>query len=184
MFKIKPWHQKVILAGFAVFAVQRAWVWIGAITHAEAAAPPQPSLAVSTVKDPALDRAIATMREGMTELRQAATTGEPAMLREAEQDVLRGLLDALDASVVGQPRHLDPARYARVVDAVSEVEGLFKYIPYRLEVKPEAGLPPIELMLRRSPWPAVQARKGSAWHAAMVEGAVRLTLTPEAVPSP
>lgn len=181
MVKIKPWHQKIILLLFAVFAVQRTYTWVQTVTRAEAADRPAASQPVAPqASGDALDVAIADMREGLTELRQAATTGEPAMLQEAEKDILTGLLDALDASVIGSPRKLDPRRYQRVVDAVAEVEGMFKYIPYRLEVRPEGGLPPIELMLRRSPWPVIQARTGSAWSAAMVEGGVRLT--PKASP--
>lgn len=184
MLAIKPWHKQLILAVFAAFAVQRAWIWVHTVTQAEAADKPRPSPTATVAPDPAIDRAIATMHEGLTELRQAATTGEPAMLQEAEKTILRGLLDGLDASVVGTPPRLDPARYQRMVAAVAEVEGLFKYIPYRLEVRPGSDLPPIDLMLRRSPWPMIQARHGSAWQPAMVEGAVRLTPKPAGSPRP
>lgn len=183
MFAIQPWHKHVLLVVFAAFAVQRAWVWVDTVTHAQAADAPSAQPSLSAPHDPAIDRAIATMREGLTELRQAATTGEPAMLQEAEKTVLRGLLDGLDASVVGG--RLDAVRYRRMADAVAEVEGLFKYIPYRLEVRPGPELPPIALMLRRSPWPMIQARPASPWQAAMVEGAVRLTLrAPKPTPAP
>jgi hypothetical protein len=169
MFKLKPWHQKGLLIFFGLFALHRGYTWVQTITKVEAAEPPQIAASVPLQGDAAVDAAIAAMRQGLTELRQAATTGEPAMLQEAERDILKGLLDGLDASGV------DPARYQRMADAVAEVEGMFKYIPYRLEVQPGHGLPPIVLMLRRSPWPMIQARRSSAWQAAIVEGGVRLT---------
>lgn len=105
---------------------------------------------------PELESALQAMRNGLTNLRQAAKTGEPAALQEAERDILAPLLDALALSRVGG--RVDAARYMRVHDAVLEVQGLFKEIPYFLEVRPGGELPPIRLSLRRSPHPAIQAR--------------------------
>ena len=44
-------------------------------------------------------------------------------------------------------------------ETVLEVQGLFKEIPYFLEVQPGGGLPSFRLLLRRSPYPAIQARR-------------------------
>ena len=56
-------------------------------------------------------------------------------------------------------------------------EGLFKYVPYVMEVRPGGDMPAFTLTLRRSPWPVLQARR-SAWQASLVEGTVRLSPKP------
>lgn len=171
MFKLPPWMPKAMLGLMAVGLVWRGAAWLERMEIAGAPAQASPSAAAPTA-DPALEAALQAMREGLTELRQAATTGEPAMLQEAERDILAGLLDALDASVVDG--RVEPGRYARVLAAVAEVEGLFKYIPYVLEVEPGGDLPGFTLLLRRSPYPMIEARR-MAWKAALVGGGVKLS---------
>lgn len=171
MFRLPPWVPRVMLALGAVGLLWRGAAWLDRMELAGAPAQASPS-ASATPADPAVERAIFAMRQGLTELRQAATTGEPAMLQEAEKDILAGLLDALDASVVDGA--VEPGRYARVLEAVAEVEGLFKYIPYVLEVEPGGELPGFTLLLRRSPYPMIERRQ-MAWRAALVGGGVKLT---------
>lgn len=171
MMKLAPWVPRALLALGAAGLLWRGVHWFDMIGGAGGPAQASPS-AATPVAEPAVERAIARMREGLTELRQAATTGEPAMLQEAEKDILAGLLDGLEASVVDGA--VDPVRYRRVLAAVAEVEGLFKYIPYVLEVVPGGELPAFTLPLRRSPYPVIQARR-MAWRSAIVGGGVRLT---------
>lgn len=122
-------------------------------------------------REPQFQAALARIREGGCQLRQAARNGEPALLQEAEREVLAGLLDALDEA----PR--DPAHYARLETAVAGVAGLFKYVPYALEVRPDDGRPVLRLSLRRSAYPVVLARRGLAHWQSRLEGDV-LVLTP------
>ncbi|MFP5501784.1 MAG: hypothetical protein ACLGIN_04790 [Candidatus Sericytochromatia bacterium] len=171
MLRLPPWVPRAMLVLAAVGLLWRGAAWLERMELTGAPAQATPSAGVPPA-DPAVERAIVAMRQGLTELRQAATTGEPAMLQEAEKDILAGLLDALDASVVDGT--VDPGRYARVLEAVAEVEGLFKYIPYVLEVEPGGNLPGFTLLLRRSPYPMIEGRE-MAWRAALVGGGVKLT---------
>lgn len=122
---------------------------------------------------PAFEDALQATRDGLTYLRQAAKTGEPAALQEAERDILLPLLDALAATKVDG--RVDPARYQRVYQTVLEVQGLFRDIPYFLEVQPGGDLPSFRLLLRRSPVPAIQARpRPLGWRVEMLGDGVIL----------
>jgi hypothetical protein len=139
----------------------------GAPVAATAQAPARPSPV------PELEASLAAARGGLTYLRQAAKTGEPAALQEAERDILMPLLDALEACKVDG--RVDRARYTRVTETVAEVQGLFKDLPYHLEVQPGDGLPGFRLSLRRSPYPAIQARpRPLGWKAELVGDGVIL----------
>lgn len=166
MEKLKP----LVVATFAALALLGGWQWnthlLGrstpdaTIASADTLAAPSPAPDVAT--------AIQAMRLGLTDLRQAAKTGDPESLREAERDVLVPLLDALAASKVNGK--LDRSCYLQVVDAVNEAQGLFKEIPYFLEVQPGDNLPPFRLQLRRSPYPVIQSRPRPLGWKAEVEG--------------
>jgi hypothetical protein len=122
-------------------------------------AAPDPAIASAAAMPdaaPAFEASLQAARDGLTYLRQAAKTGEPSALQEAERDILLPLLDALAATKVDG--RVDPVRYQRVYQTVLEVQGLFREIPYFLEVQPGGDLPPFRLLLRRSPVPAIQAR--------------------------
>ena len=148
------------------------WGWKapGALSSPTPAAQPNSA-------DARLEAALVEMGVGLTYLRQAAKTGDPEALRQAEQDVLGPLLDALDLAMTGSPPRPEPSRYSRVLAAVAQAEGLFKYVPYVLEVRPGGELPGFTLTLRRSPWPVLQSRR-SAWQARLVDGTVQLTPKP------
>jgi hypothetical protein len=155
MEKLKP----LVVAGFAGIALFGGWQWnANLIGHPEAAVASAEVLPVAASPSPVPDvaTAIQAMRLGLTDLRQAAKTGDPESLREAERDILVPLLDALAASKVNGK--LDRTCYLQVVDAVNEAQGLFKEIPYFLEVQPGDNLPSFRLRLRRSPYPVIQAR--------------------------
>jgi hypothetical protein len=132
------------------------------------------SAAVLASPSPTVDRALEEMRMGLTELRQAAKTGDPLALREAERDILGPLLDGLAASRTEGA--LDAPSYSRVVAGVAEVQGLFREIPYLLVVKPGGTATEIRLPLRRSPIPAIEARGQSfGWRMAIDGDTVTLT---------
>lgn len=123
----------------------------------------------------ALERALFNVTQGMGHLRLAARSGEPLLLREAEREIVGGLLDGLDACGDGRGRP-EAARYARVYDAYERVQGLFKEIPYVLIVEPGPGLPAWSLPLRRNPWGLMQGRRRAAgtWRAELIASGVRL----------
>lgn len=126
-----------------------------------------------SASDPQLEKAVLQVGAGLTDIREAATTGDPGMLREAEREILNALLDALDQSLVeGRP---DPARYARVLAAYNQVRGMFKEIPYTLEVQPGNGLQDFTLRLRRPPQGVIATRRQPLrWRVEETPGGVRL----------
>jgi hypothetical protein len=138
-------------------------------------AAPDAAIASAAMPDaaPAFEDSLQAARDGLTYLRQAAKTGEPAALQEAERDILLPLLDALAATKVDG--RVDPARYQRVYQTVLEVQGLFREIPYFLEVQPGGDLPSFRLLLRRSPVPAIQGRpRPLGWRVEMLGDGVIL----------
>ena len=154
MDRLKP----LLVAGFGLVFLYGAWQWDAGFRGGRAER--GGAIAVASTLPPAgapeLDAALGRMRGGLSYLRQAAKTGMPEALQEAERDVLGPLLDALAA--VRVDGRGDPARYERVAEAVSEAQGLFKEIPYALEVEPGGDLPALKLALRRPALPAIQAR--------------------------
>jgi hypothetical protein len=135
---------------------------------------PKPTPLAAAMRDPQLEKDVLRVGAGLTDIREAATTGDPGMLREAEREILSSLLDALDESLVGD--RPDPARYARVLAAYNQVSGMFKEIPYTLEVQPGNGLQDFTLKLRRPPQGAIASRKPPLrWHAEEIPGGIRLT---------
>jgi hypothetical protein len=130
--------------------------------------------ACATVYDPMLEKPLGLMGLGLTDLNQAAKSGDPTLLREAEREVLEGLLQALGASCA-QGR-LNASRYLAVYGAENRLGGLFPALPFHLEVLPDAPLPPFNLTLRRSPWPLFQfGRRLEGWRVKQVPGGVRLS---------
>jgi hypothetical protein len=142
------------LAGVAVIALMAVPGFWPSQTGAPDAA--IASTAATPDAAPAFEASLQAARDGLTYLRQAAKTGEPSALQEAERDILLPLLDALAATKVDG--RVDPARYQRVYQTVIEVQGLFREIPYFLEVQPGGDMPSFRLLLRRSPVPAIQSR--------------------------
>lgn len=131
--------------------------------------------ALAQAADEPLDRALFGVYQGIGHLRQAAKGGDPLLLQEAEREVLAGLLDGLDTCRTDDSGHLDPDRYAQVLAAYQHAQGLFKEIPYVLEVQPGQGLAAWSLPLRRHPWGLIWDRPGAAaWKADMIESGVRL----------
>ena len=152
-----PPGKRLILAGLAVAAVLLAAAPSLRSWQVNAGDGAQPVAAKPSPTSPELEAALQAMRNGLTNLRQAAKTGDPAALQEAERDILAPLLDAL--ALICVDGRVDAGRYMRVYETVLEVQGLFKEIPYFLEVQPGGGLPSFRLLLRRSPYPAIQARR-------------------------
>lgn len=166
MEKLKP----LVVATFAALALLGGWQWNANLLGRAGASPDAAVASAEALVSPSPDvaTAVQAMRLGLTDLRQAAKTGDPDSLREAERDVLVPLLDALAASKVNGK--LDRSCYLQVVDAVNEAQGLFKEIPYFLEVQPGDDLPPFRLQLRRSPYPVIQARPRPLGWKAEVQG--------------
>jgi hypothetical protein len=130
--------------------------------------------ACATPYNPLLEKPLGLMDIGITDLNQAAKSGDPMLLREAEREVLEGLIQALGAS--GVQGRLNASRYQAVYRAENRLGGLFPALPYHLEVLPDAPLPPFWLTLRRSPWPLFQfGRRLEGWRIQQVPGGVRLS---------
>lgn len=115
--------------------------------------------------------AIAGMAFGLTDLHEAAGTGDPIALRQAEREVLQPLLAGLEGCLVDG--RVDARRYRRLYDEVGRVQGMFKEIPYRLEVRPGGALPAFTLELRRSPLPVLRAMR-LHWRVVPIDGGARL----------
>ncbi|HEY9722582.1 MAG TPA: hypothetical protein V6D47_11225 [Oscillatoriaceae cyanobacterium] len=135
------------------------------------AAPCGLARATPSARPDAIATAIAGMDFGLTDLREAAGTGDPVALRQAEREVLLPLLLGLDDCVIAG--RVDPTRYRRLYAAVTRVQGMFKEIPYRLVVQPGGGLPSFTLELRRSPVPVLRSQP-TRWRVEPVDGGVRL----------
>jgi hypothetical protein len=126
-------------------------------------------------EDARVEADVAAIRRGIGDLFQAARSGHPVLLQDAEREVLEGLLDGLEASMAGGK--LDAARYNRVLEGYDEAKHLFKELPYNLEVMPGEGLRSISLPLRRHPWWTLSERPLQGWQAEKVESGASLKPT-------
>jgi hypothetical protein len=118
-----------------------------------------------------VDADVDAMRRGIGDLFQAARSGHPSLLQDAESEIVASLLDGLEASASGG--RLDGSRYQKVLEGYNEAKHLFRELPYTLDVDPGNGLPPISLPLRKHPWWALSAHPLQGWEAQRVaSGAV------------
>lgn len=123
-------------------------------------------------EDARVDADVAAMRVGIGDLFQAAKSGHPTLLQDAESEILASLLDGLEASASGG--RVDADRYQRVFTGFDEARHLFRELPYTLEVDPGDGMPPISLPLRKHPWWQLSAHPLQGWQAQLVASGVVL----------
>jgi hypothetical protein len=112
------------------------------------------------------------MRRGIGDLFQAARSGHPTLLQDAENEIVTSLLDGLEASASGG--RVDAGRNQKVLAGFDEAKHLFRELPYSLYVDPGNGLPRISLPLRKHPWWVLQARPLQGWQAERVESGATL----------
>ncbi|MDB5101379.1 MAG: hypothetical protein JWM80_5800 [Cyanobacteria bacterium RYN_339] len=133
-------------------------------------AAPLPALAADD--DARVDGDLDAMRRGIGDLFQAARSGHPTLLQDAENEILTSLLDGLDASTTGGK--VDAGRYQKVLVGFNEAKHLFRELPYSLEVDPGNGMPAISLPLRKHPWWQLSAHPLQGWNAQLAESGVTL----------
>ena len=113
-----------------------------------------------------------TVRRGVGDLFQAAKSGHPSLLQDAEREVVRGLMDGLEACA--SEGKIDAGRYEQVLADYDSAKHLFRELPYTLEVDPGNGLRPFSLPLRRHPWWDLTLRPPHGWQAVLIESGARL----------
>ena len=131
-----------------------------------------PTAAQGADQDSRVNLDVEYMRRGIGDLFQAARSGHPSLLQDAETEILEGLLDGLDASLSGG--RVDAQRYQRVLDGFEEAKHLFRELPYTLDVDPGNGMTPISLPLRKHPWWTLTAHPLQGWQAERVESGATL----------
>ena len=161
---------KAIAVGLTIAAGVTTWAFWPADPAARVVLAAMPE---ERLPEAPMDIAIWDVQQGVGHLKIAAKSGSPALLQEAEREVLLGLLDGLETAAA--EGHVDRGHYDRVFEAYEYAQGVFKELPYRLMVEPGRGLRPFELTLRRHPWLTVLDRPVKGWHAEMIESGVRLT---------
>lgn len=155
----------------AALAGAGAWAaWPGAPDRPRAAVAAMPEEARPS--DP-LEASIDDVHTGVGHLKIAAKSGTPALLQEAEREILLGLLAGLETTTEGGGLVRD--RWLRVYEAYEHAQGVFKDLPYRVVVEPGHGQRGFELPLRRHPWLVIMDRPVSGWRAEMIESGVRLS---------
>lgn len=163
------WRRAIALLTVATAGLVAWAAWPGT--------PTRPAVLVAAMPEEALPRdpleaSIWDVHEGVGHLKIAAKSGSPALLQEAEREILTGLLAGLETAATGEG--LDRERYARVYAAYEHAQGVFKDLPYRLVVEPRGGLRGFELPLRRHPWLVISDRPVAGWQAELIESGVRL----------
>jgi hypothetical protein len=125
--------------------------------------------AIDTTQSAPLDGAV---RRGVGDLFQAAKSGHPSLLQDAEREVVGGLIDGLEACT--SDGKVDAGRYEQVLADYDAAKHLFRELPYTLEVDPGNGLRPFSLPLRRHPWWDLTQRPPHGWQAVLIESGARL----------
>jgi hypothetical protein len=113
-----------------------------------------------------------TVRRGVGDLFQAAKSGHPSLLQDAEREIVSGLMDGLEACA--SEGKIDAGRYEQVLADYDSAKHLFRELPYTLEVDPGNGLRPFSLPLRRHPWWDLTLRPPHGWQAVLIESGARL----------
>ncbi len=163
-------RRAIALVGIACTGGATWALWPGTAAQPPAAIAAMPEEALPS--DP-LEASIRDVHEGVGHLKIAAKSGTPALLQEAEREILTGLLAGLATAAAGGG--LDRARYDRVYAAYEHAQGVFKDLPYRVVVEPGGGMRGFTLPLRRHPWLVVMDQPVAGWRAEMIESGVRLT---------